>query len=62
VHAKRDMVRIEYPPGGCVPKAVLVGFRVRGIANEDARGGSLEDLRIVGLNEGECPTSDFAEV
>ena len=57
---ERDMIGIEYASGGGVPKAV--GFCVWGIANENARGGSLEDFRIVGLNEGERPASNFAEM
>ena len=57
---KHNMERVEYLPGGHVPK--VVGFCVRGIANEDAQGGSLEDLQVVSLNESECPTSDFAKV
>ena len=55
-----DMVRVEYLTGTCVPE--VVGFCMWGIANEDARGGSLEDFWVMGLDKGKCSASNFAEV
>ena len=55
-----DMVAVEYFPGHCVPQ--VVGLCAWGITNKNAWGGSLEDLWVVSLDKGKCPTANFAEV
>jgi hypothetical protein len=55
-----DVEAIEDLPDGGVPKAICFG--AWHISNEYTRGGSLEDLQVIGLNEGKGLAANFPKV
>ena len=57
---KRDMKTVENFTGCHVPEAIC--FCMWCVANQDARGGSLEDFQVVSLDKGKCSASNFLEM